>query len=607
MKKVFLSLMLAGAVAGSINAQESVGGIPWSISKKVPLENSKVPVLSLPTPNFAKALKEDEYNESIGKPGKYRAALGVKANINLSSGNFTYLNDGSIIWRLQATIPTSVGLKIQYDNFVLPEGVTYFVQNANKSQLIGGFNNTSNSTAESMAHDVVQGDVVNMEMDIKPGVDISKIQFQVNWMYGLYRGANSINHTFADANVQATYGIGESDTCQINLNCPQAAPWYLFSSAVAHIWITSADTVGATGGWCSGTLIGNTAKDCKAYFLTASHCDDENAYSSPHFKFWEFTFDFRAPLCEGGGTPNTSKVLKGADFKARSFYTIPAGQSSGPLFGDFLLLQLKDPNNKLNEWNRYLAGWDRTNQRTHDTAWIGLHHPSGDVMKFTRFNKLDSMGQFNTDSAGTHWAATALKGGIQPGSSGSGLWQATKGRLIGDLSGGVTPSAANTCKAGNVSQYSKIYHNWDNTYDATYYYSDSVNASNSRLAPFLDPKNTGDTVLDMMKVNPSCTIVPFIYDPTLAVNNVQLLESSVFLYPNPSTGIVTMTLNLEKAQNLNVEIVNILGQKQSAYTIKNASLNQQANFDLSNYANGIYLFRISSENATITKKIIIKK
>jgi hypothetical protein len=607
MKKVFLSLMLAGAVAGSINAQESVGGIPWSISKKVPLENSKVPVLSLPTPDFAKALKEDEYNESIGKPGKYRAALGVKANINLSSGNFTYLNDGSIIWRLQTTVPSSVALKIQYDNFVLPEGVTYFVQNGNKSQLIGGFDNTSNPNAESMAHDVIQGDVVNMEMDIKPGVDINKIQFQINWVYGLYRGANSINNTFADANVQATYGLGESDTCQINLNCPQAGPWYLFSSAVAHIWITSSDTAGATGGWCSGTLIGNTAKDCKAYFLTASHCDGDNAYSSPHFKFWEFTFDFRAPLCAGGGTSNKSKVLKGADFKARSFYTIPAGQTTGPLYGDFLLLQLKDPTNKLSEWNRYLAGWDRTNKTNADTVWIGLHHPSGDVMKFTRFNKLDSMGKFNTDSLGTHWKALQIKGGIQPGSSGSGLWQGTKGRLIGDLSGGPTPTTANICKAGNESDYSKIYHNWYNTYDSTYHFSDSVNATNSRLAPFLDPLNTNALTLDMASVNPTCTLVPFTYNPALAINNAKLLENSVFLYPNPSTGIVTMTLNLEKSQDLNVEIVNILGQKQRAYTIKNASLNQQANFDLSNYSNGIYLFRISSENATITKKIIIKK
>lgn len=602
MKKVFLSLLLIGGMSGYINAQESVGGLPWSMSKKGAFVNNEVPVLNLPTPDFEKAQKEDDYNEAIGKPGKYRVALGVKTNINLTnSGSFTYLNDGSIVWRLQVTVPTSVALKIQYDDFFLPEGVTYFVQNGNRNQLMGGYDYTSNANSQTMAHDMVQGDVVNMEMDIKPGVDINKIQFQINQVFGLYRGANIVNYTFGDADVKATYGLGQSDTCQINLNCNTTHPWYVFSSAVAHIWITSADTAGATGGWCSGTLIGNTATDCKPLFLTASHCDATNSYSSPSFRFWEFTFDFRAPLCSGGGTPNTTKLIKGASFKSRSYYTIPAGQTTGPLWGDFLLLQINDPSNKLHAWDRYMAGWNRTNKTT-DNQWIGFHHPSGDVMKFTKFNKVDSTGKFNTDSAGTHWSARASAGGIQGGSSGSGLWEGTKGRLIGDLSGGITPTAINTCKPGNVSEYSKIYHNWDNTYDVQFY-NDSISVNNSTLAPFLDPGNTGQTTLDMQKVSPSCTSVPFV----LAIHDVESLENGISLFPNPSTGLVTMTLNLEKSKNLTVEVVNVIGQVLNRYAIKNASVNQQANFDLAQYPNGIYLFKISSDNATITKKVIIRK
>lgn len=606
MKKVFLSLLLTGAVAGFINAQESVGGIPWSMSNKAALENSRVTVLSLPTPDYAKALKEDEYNESIGKPGKYRTALGVNTNINLSAGNFTYLNDGSIVWRLQVTVPTSQALKIEYADFMMPKGVTYFVSNGNRNQLMGGYDYTSNANSQTMAHDMVQGDVINMEMDIKPGVDLNKIQFQVNRVFGFYRGANTVNNTFGDANVQAFFGFGESDTCQININCPAANPWYIYTTAVAHIWITGSDTAGATGGWCTGTLIANTKKDCRPYFLTASHCDGENSYVSDHFKYWEFTFDLRAPLCEGGGKPNTSKVIKGADFRSRSYFTIPPGASTGPLFGDFLLLELKDPTNKLKTWNRYMAGWDRTNNIGNEKLWIGFHHPSGDVMKFTQFNKLDSMGFFNTDSAGTHWKALSRKGGIQPGSSGSGLWQATTGRLLGDLSGGPTPTQQNTCKPGNESEYSKIWHNWYNEFDSTVFFDSipGVNASNSRLQPYLDPGNTGVMTMDPMLAG-TCVMDPFI--GYTEINDLQLLEDGVALYPNPSTGLVNMTLNLQKSKNLTVEIVNILGQRMQSYLIKDASLNQQTNFDLSAYPNGIYLFKISSDNASITKKIIIRK
>jgi len=617
MKKVFLSLLLTGAVAGFINAQESVGGIPWSMSNKAALENSRVSVLNLPTPDYAKALKEDEYNESIGRPGKYRAALGVNTNINLAAGNFTYLNDGSIVWRLQVTVPTSQAIKIEYADFLMPKGVTYFVSNGNKNQLMGGYDYTSNANSQTMAHDMIQGDVVNLEMDIKPGVDLNKIQFQVNRVFGLYRGINRINNTFGDAQIQATYGLGESDTCQININCPVTTPWYQYSAAVAHIWITSADTAGAGGGWCSGTLVANTKKDCKPYFLTASHCDDENSYSSDHFKFWEFTFDFRAPLCAGGGTPNTSKVIKGASFRARSYYTIPAGASTGPLLGDFILLELNDPTGKIKAWNRFLAGWDRSNLNNRDKAWVGFHHPAGDVMKFTQFNKLDSTGSFNTagtiDSVagkGTHWAARAAKGGIQGGSSGSGLWQANTGRIIGDLSGGITPSAANTCRPNaNTSQYSKIYHNWYNEYDSVNFWAGSnglINASNSRLQPFLDPSNSStDTQDPMLSGVSSCTLIPN-WTP-VSVNDVKFLEDGIALYPNPSSGVVNLVLNLQKSTNLSVDVVNILGQKVKSFVIKDASLNQQASIDLSAYSNGIYLFKISTENASITRKIIIKK
>lgn len=606
MKKVFLSLLLTGAVAGFINAQESVGGIPWSMSNKAVLDNGRVSVLSLPTPDYAKALTEDEYNESIGRPGKYRAALGVNTNINLAAGNFTYLNDGSIVWRLQVTVPTSKAIKIEYADFLMPKGVTYFVSNGNRNQLMGGYDYTSNANSQTMAHDMVQGDVVNLEMDIQPGVDLNKIQFQVNRVFGLYRGINRINNTFGDAQIQATYGLGESDTCQINANCPVVTPWYALSSATAHIWITSADTAGATGGWCSGTLIANTKKDCRPYFLTASHCDGENSYSSDHFKFWEFTFDLRAPRCEGGGTPNTSRVLKGADFRSRSYYTIPPGQSSGPLLGDFLLLELKDPSSKLKEWNRMLAGWDRSNTVSNDNNWVGFHHPSGDVMKFTQFNKVDSMGVFNTDSAGTHWRALASRGGIQPGSSGSGLWQANKGRLLGDLTGGPTPTQRNTCKKGNESEYSKIWHNWYNDFDSLVFFDSVsyVNAGNSRLQPFLDPGNTGAMVLDPMYAAPTCSSIT--YAPT-AVNDVKVLEGGILIYPNPSTGVVNMTLNLPKSQDLKIDIVNILGQKVQSYIVKEATLNQQANFDLSAYPNGIYLFKISTDNESITRKVVIKK
>jgi len=599
MKKVFLSIFLSCSVFGFVNAQESVGGIPWSMSQKSAFVNNQLPVLKLQTPDFEKAKKEDEYNESIGKPGKYRVALGVKTDVNLSSGNFTYLEDGSVVWRMQITVPSALALKLQYEKFDLPAGVTYYVQNGKKNQLIGGFDNSSVANSESMAHDMVQGDIVNLEMDIKPGVDIDRIQLHINQVYALYRGANEVNNVFEDASVTAVYGEGESNSCEVNAKCDQGKNWFTYANAVAHIWIVD----GIQGGFCSGTLISNTKKDCTPLFLTASHCDGNNAYSNSNFSQWEFTFNYWRPICGGGGTLNTSKVLKGADFQSRSYLTIPAGQESGPLYGDFLLLKLKDPASKLKNWNVYMAGWDRSENIT-DSLWIDFHHPKGDVMKFTKFSSIDSLGEFNTDSAGTHWEVHQAIGGVEPGSSGSGLWTGTTGMLIGDLSGGVTIS--NPCQVGHASQFSKISHNWTNQHDVIYY-NDSITANNSQLHNFLDPISSGAMTVEMAKIGSTCTDTTFRYPNSTPIGAVKVLDNGVSVYPNPSSGMVNMIINLSDKSDLTVDVTNVLGQKMASYRIKNVGATKEANFDLSNLSEGIYLMRISNGDAFITRKIILKK
>ncbi|KAA5533475.1 T9SS type A sorting domain-containing protein [Taibaiella lutea] len=590
MKKVFLSLLLTGAVAGFINAQESIGGIPWSVSNKVALESSKVSVLSLPTPDYVKAQKEDEYNETIGKPGKYRVALAVNSDINLAKGSFTYLSDGRRIWRLHVEIPNSQALKLQYGDFYLPAGVTYYVQNENRKQLIGGYSYSSNTYTKSMAHEMIQGSAVNLEMDIEAGVDLSAVQFEINQVYGLYRGAERINHDYGNATTEATYDIDAADSCQINAKCAPAAPWFNYANAVAHIWITD----GNSGGFCSGTLINNTAKDCAPLFLTASHCDGNNSYSSSNFSQWEFSFNIWTPLCGGGGNINYTKVAKGADFLARSYMTIPGGSESGPLYGDFLLLKLKSSNSVLSSWGLALAGWNSAPTST-DTAWVSFHHPKGDAMKFTKMRPLNTNGSFNTAEVGTHWAAKQVIGGSEPGSSGSGIWEASTGRLIGDLSGG----SGSACTVGRSNLYSKISYTWNNEHDTAYYSNGIVNANNSKLSKFLDPGNTNATSTEFKWLSNPCDVV--------SIQEVKELENAISLYPNPNSGFVYMKVNLAKVSELKVDVINIVGQHVGSYTLKNVGLNEEFKFDFSSFQSGVYMMSISSENVRITKKFVINK
>jgi len=74
------------------------------------------------------------------------------------------------------------------------------------------------------------------------------------------------------------------------------------------------------------------------------------------------------------------------------------------------------------------------------------------------------------------------------------------------------------------------------------------------------------------------------------------LASKVIMYPNPTTGIIT--INSKIAIN-RVEVYSILGNK--IRTFKNTS-----HIDLSGQAVGLYLLKISSGNYTVNKKIILQ-
>lgn len=584
MKKIYLSVLLAGCLLGSTaQAQVVMGGIPWSISKKAQIELNEPRLITLPTPDYAKALKEDIEREEAGIPGKYRVTLAVEHNVAFGkTGAITYLSNGGMIWREKIVIPNSKGIKIPYDAFQVPEGVTYYILNKTGKQIIGGFNHLSNAPEKTMGHDLVVGDEAILELNIEPGVDIRKIELAISKFSGAYRGFDREIAAVENEDQVEIVDIGASDACHINAICPAASSWVsTVGRTAAHIYIFD----GTSGGFCSGNLVNNTSNDkCIPYFLTASHCEGTNATSNESYKDWEFTFRFMVPLCAGGGTPPQTRRVTGANFVARSPNTIPPGQQSGPLFGDFLLLRLRDQNNQMRNWDLYLGGWDRTNELNHDTAWVAFHHPAGDVMKFTKMRPLQH-GSFNTDSIGTHWGARQREGGAQGGSSGSGLFSARNSRLIGPLSGG----SGQPCATSRWSLYHKFGKAWD-------YFDYGDGTSTQRLKDHLDPINSDVQFVET---------VPF--NCGTSVNSVNPLETAIDLYPNPSTGIVTAKINMQEASDLRITVVSIMGVKCMDYLVKYNGGSTETSFDLSSLADGIYLVKFDNGVNATTRKVVLRK
>lgn len=77
-------------------------------------------------------------------------------------------------------------------------------------------------------------------------------------------------------------------------------------------------------------------------------------------------------------------------------------------------------------------------------------------------------------------------------------------------------------------------------------------------------------------------------------------------YPNPTNGTFTLSLDLKKNADVKVRVTNLLGQEVASIAPKAmvAGKNNEVKIDMSKFANGVYLYTVSSENFTVTKRIV---
>jgi len=330
----------------------------------------------------------------------------------------------------------------------------------------------------------------------------------------------------------------------MNVECSDGDPYQnIIRSAVM--------LVSGSNGFCSGAMINNTSNDETPYVLTANHCYSGGVAS------WIFRFNWQSANCNNPNSSPSFVSLSGAVLRARDSES------------DFCLVEITgglDGGKVPSSYQTYLAGWN--NENVAATSAIGVHHPSGDIKKISfDDNTLVSGNGMSSPINDTQWEVqwdrnTTTEGG----SSGSPLFDQND-RIIGQLWGG----GASCWNLDSPDYYGKLSYSWD----------PPASANDKELKHWLDPSNSGATVLDGL-------------DPLASVTEMEEIEFNV--YPNPNSG--TFNVEFESEFISTISIVDVYGKDVSFNSEFNGST---TTIKLNSFATGIYFVKIG---ATVKRVVV---
>lgn len=460
--------------------------------------SDNIPVHSVTAPDMNHIALEDK---DRGKNGElYRIGVSLPADIDLKKdGEWRVDQDGNLIYSIRIFSQGAKALNLGYDAFTLPVGAELRIYNTEENFVAGPYTDEHNSEDGIMTTMMVKGDNCVLEVVVPKGA-VGALDIHINHVGYFYRDVDPF------ANQTSTRDFGDSDNCEVNINCSEGNSWQDEEGGVARILVKE----GSNYGWCSGSLINNTLDDCTPYFLTAQHCGA--GASATDFRSWTFYFEFEAAGCSNPGSAPSYTAVTG------SVRVSASGSSSTINRSDFLLLILKT--RPAAGASAHYNGWDRTGSVS--GGGVSIHHPAGDIKKISTYSNTPISSTW-TGTPNTHWrvnwiSTTNGHGVTEGGSSGSPLFDGN-GRIIGDLSGGssycVTPTSPDL--------YGKFSYSW----------SSCGGTPELRLSPWLDRTTTGATTMDG-RDNDCATQVPPSVD-FYASNNWPAISETVTLY-DISTG-----------------------------------------------------------------------
>jgi hypothetical protein len=371
-------------------------------------------------------LAEDAAQGGKG-PVRFADVLEVELGLR-DAGVWEELPGGDRVWRLRVESRGAFSLAFVFRRFQLPEGGELYLYDDARTLVRGAYTELENRLDGEFAIQPTPGEALTLEY-YEPARARGRGELELALVVHDYRDVLGVAQ---DRNG----GGGGAGACNIDVACPEGAPWQDQIRAAVHIMTLPA------GLCCSGSLVNNTANDGTALVLSAAHCGSlTNAV---------FLFNYQRPACGSGPAPSTDTVLGSTELVADATL-------------DFRLVRLNQPIPPA--YGVFLAGWDRSDSIP--ASVVTIHHPGGDVKKISLENDPPA-------KDGSSWRILGWDAGVtEGGSSGSPLYS-PEGRFIGQLDRG-----ASDCANPDADDfYGRLAAQWE------------------LVEPYLDPVGTGQLTLD---------------------------------------------------------------------------------------------------------------
>jgi len=528
------------------DCQLTIGGVPPSSFFGLPRDLSIK--IEVSPPDLTLTKEEDVIN-----PSPYRFGIVLPVDVSpYRSGNWTTMPDGVQIWRATVSAQGALAMSAYFDRFTIPDGGKLFIYNSDKTQVIGAFSSLNNSKSGLFATELILGDEMTLEY-VKPIGSGELLQLHLNEITYAYRGVDFLDNV---------YKRGVAGSCEVNVNCPEGVDWQDQKRGVTRIHLKR------DGGtfWCTGSLVNNTSNDDTPYILTANHCGYNS--TEQELQQWIFYFNYESPECTTIGIQNP-KSLIGVTLKAHSGDQLTIGS-------DFYLVRMNE--SIPDSFRVFFNGWSRSEDYPSPSG-VGIHHPGGGLKKISTYTKTLESSSWMGNPGLTHWEVFWIQtvsghGVTEGGSSGSPLFD-NQGHIVGGLSGG--ESACDSAHLDKPDYYGKFAWAW----------SSDGNDSTSQLKDWLDPASTNVYVLGGHYTDSVIPVTP----PLQAI------------YPNPFKDFLTVSMKEVNNGAVHVTLYDLPGQ---LLLNDNYQMNVDGDFqmNLEFLPKGMYILRIESQEATISRKII---